>query len=374
MLDESVKHTVGVSARTCARAFGSRSRSSPTRWSPAAQAKGLAAAAAGRGAAAGQAVAAVPLPHPVPALRRGVARAGGPAGRRARVRARLQPRPAARAHPGRARRPSDRSTGTHLYDRSACSSGWSIRGTTAAAATDPTGPSRRRARRSSRCAPTCSSPQATALIDEVGLGNAALQQVLRHLLLSKEAQGKRPRLHLLRRARHQPARRGLRGPDVLHRLLRRDRPVRGGQGRRRREGLVGRAGRRGPTSIADDGLRPRADDPITGEREAGAAPARDVRVPARRPRAAAVGVVLHPRGAHPVHRRARRSRSCSTRTAHARPPRRSSTSPSASRRSARARSPSRRCASSPSSTSRRRQDELGATHRPRTSTRASCSG
>jgi hypothetical protein len=33
-------------------------------------------------------------------------------------------------------------------------------------------------------------PEATALIDEVKLGNAALQQVLRHLLLSKEAKGR----------------------------------------------------------------------------------------------------------------------------------------------------------------------------------------
>lgn len=33
-------------------------------------------------------------------------------------------------------------------------------------------------------------PAATALIDEVGLGNAAVQQVLRHLLLSKQAKGK----------------------------------------------------------------------------------------------------------------------------------------------------------------------------------------
>jgi Eco57I restriction-modification methylase len=33
-------------------------------------------------------------------------------------------------------------------------------------------------------------PAATSLIDEVGIGNAALQQVLRHLLLSKESRGK----------------------------------------------------------------------------------------------------------------------------------------------------------------------------------------
>ena len=39
----------------------------------------------------------------------------------------------------------------------------------------------------------------------------------------KERKGSAPRLHLLRPARHQPARRGLRGPDVLHRVLRRPR-------------------------------------------------------------------------------------------------------------------------------------------------------
>ena len=57
--------------------------------------------------------------------------------------------------------------------------------------------------------------------------------------------GQGPRLHLLRRTRHQPARRGVRGPDVLHGLLRRDRPVRGGQGRRPVQGVVGGPGRAG---------------------------------------------------------------------------------------------------------------------------------
>ncbi len=56
-------------------------------------------------------------------------------------------------------------------------------------------------------------------------------------------QGKGPGLHLLRRARHQPARRGVRGPDVLHGFLRRNRPVRGSQGRRCLERFLGRAGR-----------------------------------------------------------------------------------------------------------------------------------
>ena len=88
-------------------------------------------------------------------------------------------------------------------------------------------------------------PKATVLIDETRLGNAALQRVLRYLLLSKEATGQGPRLHLLRRARYQPARRGVRGPDVVHRFLRRGRPVRGRQGRRRVQGIMGGPGRPG---------------------------------------------------------------------------------------------------------------------------------
>ena len=55
--------------------------------------------------------------------------------------------------------------------------------------------------------------------------------------------------------------------------------------------------------------------------EAGPPPAGHLRLPPRRPGAPAVRVLLHPRGADPVHRLARRSRSCSTRTARARPPR-----------------------------------------------------
>jgi hypothetical protein len=58
------------------------------------------------------------------------------------------------------------------------------------------------------------SRDATALIDEVGLGNRCLQHVL------------------LRPARDQPARRGVRGADVLLRLDRHRSPGRGSQGRR----------------------------------------------------------------------------------------------------------------------------------------------
>ena len=58
-----------------------------------------------------------------------------------------------------------------------------------------------------------------------------------------------PWLHLLRRARDQPARRRVRGPDVLHRLLRRDRPVRGGQGRRLHRRVPGSSRSSGPKAL-----------------------------------------------------------------------------------------------------------------------------
>ena len=43
---------------------------------------------------------------------------------------------------------------------------------------------------SRRCAPTCSRPSATALIDQVGLGNGCLQDVLGRLLLSRKQRGR----------------------------------------------------------------------------------------------------------------------------------------------------------------------------------------
>ena len=134
-------------------------------------------------------------------------------------------------------------------------------------------------------------------------------------------QGQGPRLHLLRRARHQPARCGVRGADVLHRLLRRDRPVRGGEGQRRIQGILGhprRAGRR----HRREGLRPDGRRGH-GRAQGGTAPAGHVRVPAGRAGTAAVGVVLHAGGADPLHGRRKRWRSCSTRTSAPRPPRRS---------------------------------------------------
>ena len=83
--------------------------------------------------------------------------------------------------------PAARSTAPTSTSRWPCCSGWSTRATTRAAAAERRRRARRRVCSSTRCAPTCSGREATALIDEVGLGNAALQQVLRHLLLSKES-------------------------------------------------------------------------------------------------------------------------------------------------------------------------------------------
>ena len=165
-------------------------------------------------------------------------------------------------------------------------------------------------------------PEATALIDEVGLGNAATPAgaaAPAAVARSRRAARDRPRLHLLRRARHQPARRGVRGPDVLHRLLRRRGPLRGRQERRPGEGFLGGPGDPRRRHLSKSDFVTTLDE-ATGEPIPVAPRAGHVRLPARRPRAPAVGVVLHARGADQVRGLARRSRNCSTRTASAPPP------------------------------------------------------
>ena len=87
VIDESIKHTVGVSQdlregvrlsiEIIANEVVARRR-----------AKGFDPLPPDAGAAAGPAVAALPLPDPVPALRRGLPGAGGAARRRAGLRAR----------------------------------------------------------------------------------------------------------------------------------------------------------------------------------------------------------------------------------------------------------------------------------------------
>ena len=195
-------------------------------------------AAARASAAARPAGAAVPVPDPLPALRGGVARAGGAARRRGGVRPRLRARPAPRADAGRA--------------------DWSARHRWHAPV------------RLSRPAVLARRPGTPAAGGGGGgAGGPGLQQPARRPVpaegnradrqdqtrergaaagapspaAEQGGSGQGPRLHLLRRARHQPARRGVRGPDVVHRILRRGRPVRGRQGRRPVQGVVGGPGR-----------------------------------------------------------------------------------------------------------------------------------
>ena len=90
-------------------------------------------------------------------------------------------------------------------------------------------------------------PKATALIDETRLGNAALQRVLRHLLLSKEARGKD-------RGFISYAELGINQLGAVYEGLMsytgffaEDRPERGRQGRRPVQGVVGGPCRPRPT-------------------------------------------------------------------------------------------------------------------------------
>ena len=315
VLEDSVKHTVGVSkdlregVRLSIEIIANEVVSRR-------QKQGLRPAAAGPGAAAGPAVAALPVPDPVPALRRGLPRARGAAGRRGGVRPGLRPRPAPRAdarrtgRPARhrrhapvrvarpavhARRPGPRAAGR--YGRRAGRPGLPQ------PARRPVPARRDRADRRDRTrerrAPAGAAPPAA----------------------QQGGQGQGPRLHLLRRTRHQPARRGLRGPDVLHRLLRRDRPVRGGQGRRRRP--------RGPGSSRSSG--PAASPRATSSAWRTRSPASS-RLSCT---SAARSSTASPAGSGSSRRRTtrprcspaspcpRRWRSCSTRTGTPRPPRRS---------------------------------------------------
>ena len=80
------------------------------------------------------------------------------------------------------------------------------------------------------------NPASTPLLSRVKFRNSVLQRVLELLSLSRPAAGTQPRPHQLPRTRHQPARRGLRRPAFLYRLLREGegRPLRGEEGRRGR--------------------------------------------------------------------------------------------------------------------------------------------
>ena len=195
-LAESVKHTVGVSKdlREGVRLSIEIIANEVVRRRAA---QGLDPLPADRGSAAGQAVAAVPLPDPVPAVRRGLSRAGRAPGRCAGVRPRLQPGPDARAHPGGAADPA--SPGRHPPLRVPLRAlppgrpgprpgAGRSRSTSGSERVETTGVIDGLTFRSLRA--DLFKPEATAHIDEVGLGNAALQEVLKHLLLSKETKGR----------------------------------------------------------------------------------------------------------------------------------------------------------------------------------------
>ena len=201
---------------------------------------------------AGQAVdprvAALPLPHPVPAVRGGPPGAGHPAVRLPRVPPGLRPRPARRT--GRRARPGRREGARGLLP---------VRVAGPAVPEGPGGlPAAPYARRSSRrrgvgackfvrtsacasspCTPSSSSSESIRLIggrvrtddptvrrgrrraDARVPGHPAAQ---RHPVpgaapadAHQGQEGRARRLHLVRPARHQPARRGVRGPDVVHR-------------------------------------------------------------------------------------------------------------------------------------------------------------
>ena len=306
VLADSVKHTVGVSKdlrEGVRRSIEVIANDVVARRA----AQGLDSAAGGAGAATGRPGPALPVPDPVPALRRGVTRAGRAAGQGARVRAGLQPGPAARARAHRARDAA--GPGRHPPLRLAQA---------AVRAGGRASPRPRAGVQPAACRPV---PAAGHRADRRGRsGQLAMQRVLRPLLLTQEGPRQGARLHLLRRPRHQPARRGLRGPDVLHRLLRHRRPLRGGQGRQRGEGLVGRTDRAGRRHRREGlrqggGSRHGERRPVVhaGARSSSGCPAGSGS--SRRP--------TTPRRCSPASPSDRRWRNCSTRTVERRRPRRS---------------------------------------------------
>ncbi|WP_236082076.1 hypothetical protein [Acidipropionibacterium jensenii] len=112
-LEDSSRHTAGVSedlregVRTSIEIIANEVVSPPSRPGPS-------AACRRPGPAAGPAGPAVPVPDPLPALRRGLPAAGHPAGRRSRVRRRLLGGPAARPAPGAAHQPAGPPGHPHL--------------------------------------------------------------------------------------------------------------------------------------------------------------------------------------------------------------------------------------------------------------------
>ena len=219
---------------------------------------------AGRGARAtsttapwpgpGQRVAALPVPDPVPAVRRGPPRARHPAGRRRGLRRRATAWAASATSSPAGLGGEEARNSFHLYESLAllfrmvndghrapgrclgrtgavrgrgppvrAAEGRPVR-PGADPADRPASPTRLTTRTTGRAAstPGCGTARCTGC----SVGSCSPRAAAR------KRQDRAGRLHLLRPARHQPARRGVRGPDVLHRVHRRRGTVRGREERR----------------------------------------------------------------------------------------------------------------------------------------------
>ncbi len=180
--------TRSASPRTCAKAVRRVHRDHRQRGRPTPRGSGARAAADERREGARPPVAALPLPDPLPAVRRGLARDGCAAGRRPRVHAGLRPRPAARTDAGRHRRgvPTAAPTCTESL-------------ATLFRLVDNGHDAGRSASTMQRCsegldfhplkADLFARPRPRS-IDEAQLGDGALQRVLQHLLLTRGQAGR----------------------------------------------------------------------------------------------------------------------------------------------------------------------------------------
>src|SRR5699024_9572010 len=233
----------GGRLRGSARRGAREHRDHRQRGDPSPRGEGPRPTPAGPGAAAGAAVPALSLPDPVPAVRGGEPGAGCAAYRRPGVPGRLLRGPSARPHP--ARGPA-RCRPRHLPVQLPA---------------DPLRPHQqgpppegRTGRRSSRARQRRPGvreprrgpvPQGPHRPDRRGEARqpGPPGRAREPPPLPRE-EGQEPRVHQLRRPRHQPARCRLRVPHELHRLLRRPGPRGGRQGRRPEGRLLGGAGGR----------------------------------------------------------------------------------------------------------------------------------
>ena len=257
MSSRSRSSTPSGCPRTCATASGCPSRSSPTRWCDRRAAQGLTRCPTSEA----QPLAKQSLRFLYRILFLLYAEASPelgvlPVGRTG-VRAGLQPRPAPRADAGRAGHARARKPAPTSTTRWPCCSGSSTTGTRRARPSSDGPTIRHPGLTFNALRADLFRPEATALIDEVGLGNEALQQVL-----AAPAAVSKEQAQAADRGFISYAELGINQLGAVYEGLMSytgffadDGPLRGRQGRRRREGLLGGPGRRAPTASRRDGLR-----------------------------------------------------------------------------------------------------------------------